>query len=686
MTNLFSTLKYNQATDKFNLVRIEPARFVNDDLTAIGGGKYTITLTGFSVSQVKENDTSLTLSTTGPLIGEYTYDESTSLLTIFPNAAPSTSNAIVVFYYLFYTSGTGSVVTEDPENSATSLRNYEPRISTDPVIENSIKNVLQGILTINGSNLSLINNSGDLNKYLSENDSWYNKQIKIWACIDSTENIQKIFEGSISSVSINMNNVQLNIVDEMAKFDVPAFMGDDKSETYITKDDYTNVYPNALNKAIPFMFGTVSRYTTIPETVTNLTTAQKIDHESLYESVCIDYTTNLTTSTNRTWIACRTSDGSLDFSCTPSNISNADANFTRIDVTAAQAAKFHIGDTFYVLHGVTNYPVRVYYVDRTNNYIYVTKEANIVTNDTIIANDMPTVVVSERETAYYLLYGRDYTITETATSGSNYIYTINLVNNFEANHAGLTILNPGVNKVLFRMKPDATNAAHGNVLKKLIESVGLTVNAASIAAANVTLSSRCNFSIPQFDETDFYPYYKYIELLLGSTFGCIFLNNSFEIEYKLFDTPSSSSTLTDNDILLDSFNMSMNYQDIVTQLIGYNPHYSSNEVTSLAATPSVTEVSNKAIYLHGINNTARFRHILEDMSSRLSDIMNFRSERLVIYNFSTATVNLDSLIGDDFKLEKTGLLGDDTSRIVTLIKVGKNTNSVSISAVDFVGV
>jgi hypothetical protein len=130
----------------------------------------------------------------------------------------------------------------------------------------------------------------------------------------------------------------------------------------------------------------------------------------------------------------------------------------------------------------------------------------------------------------------------------------------------------------------------------------------------------------------------------------------------------------------------MNYQDIVTQLIGYNPHYSSNEVTSLAATPSVTEVSNKAIYLHGINNTARFRHILEDMSSRLSDIMNFRSERLVIYNFSTATVNLDSLIGDDFKLEKTGLLGDDTSRIVTLIKVGKNTNSVSISAVDFVGV
>lgn len=686
MSNNFSTLKSNQATDKFNLVRIEPARFANDDLTDIGGGKYTITLSGFVVSQVKENNTSLSLVTSGPAAGEYTYNESTSLLTIYPNAAPSTTNAIIVYYYLFYTSGEDNVVTEDPENSSTTSRNWESRINLPPSIQNSIKNILAGVLTINGSTLSLVNDSGDLNAYFSENDSWFNKNIKIWACIDSSENIQKVFEGSISKVSININNIILSIVDEMANFDVPAFLGDDKSETYVTKSDYANVDPRRANKPIPFIFGTLSRYTTIPETVTNLTTAEQIDPGSLYESTCIDYTTNLSTTTNREWLACRTADGALDFSCTPSNISNADANFTRLDVTAGEAAKFHIGDTFYVDHSSTNYPVRVYYVDRVNNYVYVTKEATIVTTDTIEANDMPTVIVSERDVAYYLLYGRDYTVTETATSGSNYIYKIVLEDNFEANHAGLTTINPGVNSVLFRMKPDITNAVHGNVLKKLIESVGLTVNSASITTANTTLTSRCNFSIPQFDETDFKPYYRYIELLLGSTFGCIFLNNSFEIEYKLFDTPSSSTTLTDNDILLDSFNMNLDYQDIITQLIGYNFHYSANEVTEMAATPSVTEVSNKAQYLHEINKTVRFRHILEDMSNRLSDIMNFRSERLVIYNFNTVAVNLDSLIGDDLKLEKTGLLGDDSSRIVTLTKAEKNTNSVSISAVDFIGV
>ena len=260
-----------------------------------------------------------------------------------------------------------------------------------------------------------------------------------------------------------------------------------------------------------------------------------------------------------------------------------------------------------------------------------------------------------------------------------------MANNFEANHPGLTVLDTGLYSVLYRIKPDTTNGKHGSVLKTLLESTGLIVNSSSVTTANTSLTSLVNFSIPQFDEGDFAEYFKYIELILSSTFGYIFLNNNFEIEYKLFQAPSSTTEINDGIILKDSLSYRFEFKDIITQLIGYNSHYSANEVTSMSATPSVTVVSNKAKYLHGIDNTTRFRHVLQDMSTRLQDIMDFRSERLVTYDFETANRHLDSLIGDDFKLTTSGLLGDDIERQIKIIKVNKNTDKVSISAIDLIG-
>lgn len=686
MANNFSTLKLNQAVEKFIYVRLEPARYVNDDLTSIGGGKYTIDLSGFFVSQVLQNSTSLTSVTSTPNSGEYYFNESTGLLTIYPTSTPSSTVSIIVYYYLFFTSGSFPTYYEDPEDTMTPLRNWLQRVTQSPPLENSIKNILAGVLTINSSSLSIVNSENDLNVYFGINDSWYNKNIKVWTCIDDPENIQKVFDGTITGVSLDKKTISITIEDLSANLSGPAFMGDAKSETYITFDDYPNIKSDNANKAIPIIFGTVSRYQTIPETITNLTTAEKIDPTSVNEAFVVDYTTNISTSNNRQWIAARTADGYLDFSCTPSAVSNTDPNYTRLTVNSSQIYNFHIGDTFIITYSAVDYYLRVYYVDRVNNYLYTTKQAAISTGAVISAAKIPVVIVSNRrDETYYLLYGRDYTVTETATSGGHYLYKIVLANNFEANHPGLTVLDTGLYSVLYRIKPDTTNGKHGSVLKTLLESTGLIVNSSSVTTANTSLTSLVNFSIPQFDEGDFAEYFKYIELILSSTFGYIFLNNSFEIEYKLFQAPSSTTEINDGIILKDSLSYRFEFKDIITQLIGYNSHYAANEVTSMSATPSVTVVSNKAKYLHGIDNTTRFRHVLQDMSTRLQDIMDFRSERLVTYDFETANRHLDALIGDDFKLTTSGLLGDDTSRQVKLIKVNKNTDKVSISAIDLIG-
>lgn len=683
MPNNFSTLKLNQAVQKFTYIRFEPSRFLNDELVSIGGGKYTATISNLTITNIFENDTQLSLVTGTPLIGEYSYNNITGLLTIYPNSAPSSSNAIVLFQYLFFSSGGPSIIPMNPEDNNSELKFWEQRIKQSPSIEFSIKNILSGILTISGSTISLINNSFDLNYYFGPNYSWYRKKVEVWTCLDATENIQKVFKGVVTGASVAQQTVSINIEDLMSKFSAPALFNDSRSEVYISKSDYPNINGNNANSPIRLMFGTVTKYQTIPETVTGLVDAQKIEPTSLFDAVCVDYTTDLSTSNNRQWIACRTCDGYLDFSCTPSNIDNSNPNYTRMTLTSGQIAKFHIGDTF-VMNG---FYLRILFVDRVNNYIYTTKEAGVVTTNSIQSAIIPTVIVSnKRDEHYYLMYGRDYSVTETTTTGGNKLYKIVLANNFEANHAGLTVLNVGSHSVLFRMKPNTTNAKHGSVIKKILESLGLSVNSSSIITANTSLTSNVNFSIPQFDETDYNQYFKYIELILSSTFGYIFLNNSFEIEYKLFQAPSSINELSDRHVLDNSVTTTIDYKDIVTQLIAYNSHYSASEVVDMSATPSVTVISNKAKYLHDIDNTVRFRHVLEDMTTRLQLIMDYRAERNVIYNFETANVNIDSLIGDDFKLTCSGLLGGEVEKEVKIIRINKSNNKISISAIDLAGV
>lgn len=678
MTNNFSTVKNNQASKKFLLVRLEPARYLNDLLTLDAGGIYQATLSSFVISKVQANGTNLTKVTTVTNSGEWSHNETTGVFRVY--STPSSSNAIVMFFYLFYTGERFRVVYQDPEDDTTTLRDWQPKIEKFPQISSSIENVINGKLSISPSSITIINDSHEFQAYLTGNDSFYNKEIKIWSCLDSTDNIKKNFQGRITSLSLSRTNVQIRFEDNLSVLALPALMGDESTYTYFNLQDNANLDPNKNGRPIPFIFGRVSRYQLLFESVTNLADAKKLDPTSLYEGVCTNFNSNISTTVNREWGLCRTKDGFLDFGFTPSAISQADANFTRLTGTAAQIAKMFIGDTFVITNGGTDYYFRTWYVDRVNNYVYATKNAAVTAGDSVTTNKAPSIVIQTADTTfYYPVYSRDYTATEVATAGGNSYLKITFVNNFEANHSGLGTLDPTFHKVLFRVKPNQSNILHGSVLKYILEKAGLTVNAASVTTANTTLNVNANFSIPQFDENDFHEYYKYIELILESTLGYITLNNSFEIEYNLFSTPSASTELTDTDILRNTFQTNISYKDIIDQIIAYNPHYSSVEATS---TSSDSESSLKAKHLHGISRAVRFRHVLEDITGRLADILDVRKERSAVYEFETKIINIDSILGDQFLLTKDGLLGGDTSKAVKILELAKGVNRSKISVTD----
>ena len=673
----FASVQTNQAINKFLLARMNPARYLNDLLAGPSAGIYTYTAPVL-LNSIEEQGSALTKVTGTPTSGQWSQDESTLVVSVYPAGAPSSSNAIVGYYYLYVTTEKNRVIREDPTSSTDDFRDWEPKIKFWGGLSASVRNVLQGILSISSSSLTIINDSHEIEGFLTDNDSFFQKTIDIWLCLDDVSNIKAIFSGKMTAIEVRDTTYIVRYEDNLSNIAEPALMGDDSQYTYFNLQDYANLNPFDNNKAIPFFFGTLSRYTTEYESVTNLADAQKLAHRSLYLAACTNYTSNISTSVNREWGLGRvSSDGFLDFTHLPSAVDNSDPNFTRFTSSAANVAKMHIGDTF--AHN-SEY-ARVYYVDRTNNYIYTTKLTSPSAAQNIEGNNAPSVTVDDGTTTYYPMYGRDYTASVSATTGGNKYAKITFVNNFEAT-VGVGTLDPTVMQVGFRVKPDITNAKHGSVVNSLLTAAGVTVNSASVTTANSTLAVNCNFSIPYFDEIDYKNYYEYLEDILKSTLGYLRLNDDFEIEYNLFATPSSSDSHTSTEIIKDSFRINIDYKDIVTKIIGFNPHYSAEEIVSQAATPSVTKSNNKAEYLHGINRTTRFRHVLEDMTSRLQDIIDVRSERTALYYFQTANKNMDSLLGDNVQLEIDGILGNVATEDVTLLSINKQFERTSMIATD----
>lgn len=669
----------NQTSKKFSLIRLKPARWLNDDLTDNGDGTYSVTLSGLIIAFVEENGAQLTLSTSTLSAGEYSFTENTGVLTVYPNAAPSSTNAIVGFHYLFYTSQRIRTAGENPEDTTTTTRNWLPRVESSPQIEQSILNIEEGFFEISSSNIVLINDNGEFYSYLKDNDSFYNKEVRVWFCIDSVSNIQKSFRGIITNLNLTSRQVTLEIEDNLSRVSLPATMGDGRKYTYWGTADYASMYREQAGTFIPFFFGRTSRYKTLSDSKSDLPDAIKLDYESLYNAVCTNYSTTINGSNNRVWGLGRVSSYGLEQNIHSVQTSyHGSSNYTRF--TIATHSSIFVGDTGSAI-GSPNAQARVILVDSDNSFIYTTKLS--AQNYSSLTFNGVSIVVNQTTVNYYPIEGRDYTIlTETTDASNSYVY-IQFINSFETNLSGMSFLDPSSHTVSFRIKPKHEQATHGKVLKYMLDKVGgLTSNATSFDTADTNLVSNVAFSVPNFDEADFNNYTKYFGDLLSSTFGYLRLNNSFEVEYKLFETPADSTSITQYDIILDEYSVEIDYKDIVDEIIAFNPHYSSVDHESTSGV-STKEIRTK--YLHGIDKTIRFRHVLESMSTRLTSIFNSRKERKAKYFLTTKTKNLDTIIGEDFNLTYKIISGDST-RSMKIVSLNKGPGAAEIILDDYMSV
>ena len=680
----FATEKTLQTSSKATLVRFKPARDISDDMSALSGTG-TATFAFDNVQAITVDGTAYTKVSGTPSAGEFSFNEDTKLITIEFSAA---STAVIVSYYIFVTSGDAINWHEDPEDTATSLRFWEARVRGQPIIASQIEDIYEGVMAVSGSTISLINTDKLYNKYLGDGDSFYKRNVDIWVALNGPENIQKLFQGKVTEISLDERIVTLKVKDNLQGLSEPAHFTNETFRTHYNFDDYANLDPAAQGEPVRFAFGTVTQHN-YRSTGTLLTGSYydlELIPQSMLKAVNTSYSENISTSTNRDWGCCNAIK-QISTNDTIATVDNTAGGYTKITLTS-KTAELWIGDQFRAT-GSGTYHGEVLNIDHATPEIYVTKTAGLTVGDTLTVLWPSAVVVYEAstDTSFYLRPFRDFIQSLAAVVGSDFEYlTINLVNNFEANHAGLTTLDPSQHEVYYMTHPGLSQTGsndHSKIMQTICENAGLTINSASFTQAQTDRDVQANFTIPTRDQSDYGTYLEYAGKLCQSVFGYLRINNNFEVEYKIFSAPTGGTTFTDDDILANTFRIEIEYEDVTAQIVANNRHYYSTEATrDSAATPTKTKGFTRPRHLHDNLNVFNLDHFAEEINDVADDLGALKAQRKAIYSFQTKTAHLDALIGDVAKLEKSGLLGTKTSTDVIIIGLEKSVDGVIVRCMD----
>jgi hypothetical protein len=676
------------ASERFMLVRIEPRRIV--DLVDEGSDIWSATFP-YPISKVEINGVALTRVDTLSGDMQFTFNESTGALTIQFDE-PETDWYCVVTYFLFYTGTRYRVVSQDPEDDTTPLREWQAKIVSYPPLGEAFTDILSGVFSIQDTSLDLINDDGEFSQYLSDEDSFKNAVVSVWLCVDTVENIKRVFQGLVTSIEMSKTRVAVRCANSFQVFNQTATMGRRNEDFEITAKT-PDISQNDVGKIIPLFLG---KDTYFKFKFTNDSTRVV----EANEAICASYSTSKTTSTNRAWLLGDSpspiqtqSFGTLDYVSgftfgqrqairwsTFSNVNLGDTLKIQWDNGGLKTAYWFVTDMRQDGSGSTAANMRIGY--KTNDVSASMNDSNFVQ---IYPQKSICVVITDGVNFYYPFHERDYTVTETDFPyGSPPLkrLSITFANNFEASISGLTTLDPDIHRVLFRITLPSLN--HGQALKELVNRAGLPDDGGFNTGANASLVAPVQFQIPNIDEQQPNSYLKYCQDILKGTLGYLRINDNAQAQYLLADTPSGSETRNDVLILQGSMNVGIEYQDIATHITPYNPHNQDQlETSALTLSPALSQTSDRARYLHKVDNTNRIKHPFKFVDNILPRLMAVYSNRRATYTFKTATADIETKLGDDLTIDSNLVVG---SGEVKVTEVQKSTSNLTIKATDLLGI
>jgi len=693
------------ASSRFILARLKPAIDVTDDLDSLGGNLYSITFSDKRyVDSVVFDGTTVSSSVSSPSSNnEWSYDISTGLLTVYSTTTPSSTHPITAYYYLFFSNNPSAQYHLTPTDTSSELVCWEPRIEVNFSVKESISDILGGVLSYTATDLRISNIDQAYTPYLSRVNSFKRKDLDVWFDVNGT--ITLMFAGLTNKFSSTKDRISFKNLNKISLLDKTATFGDDTEGTYFTKANYTYIDPKRDGKAIPIVFNRCpqkwDRNGPIVDSIYNECDSLNID--SLLRATCDSYGESVATSTkNRKWKLCKNfvsgwvnqTFGTVS-SVTLNGSSSADismdglSNVPRLNVSTTTAHNIDIGDTIKLLYSSTTYYGIVIQVSSANFKLVITHPVIAIPgSDTawsgVTFTVLPKMGIVIRQLSdnkiYFPIYGYDYTINQVTTSNTNYIKTLTFVNNFEARTglSGLNEISPKDHDIGFNFTPPATTTnQHDKLLDKII-----TTATSDTLSFDGTLDCEIQMSIPSIDEKELGTYRHYAEKILKTTAGYLFYDkDNSRFSYDIFTTPSSTDKRSENEIIKDSFSIVSDSDDFVTDATFIN--VDSTSKYSIPPTDlAYLETSDEQIkQLQGEVNFKTIKHSASDVSDVSARLKQLHFRVTNRYKFSTATLDLDTNIGDQLLIEHSQLLsGAETS--VTVLSTEKSIDKTTLIVSD----
>jgi hypothetical protein len=689
----FTSEKENIESDKFFLVYIQPARYLTDDLVSIGSNKYTVTFP-FTVDSIEENGTAMTLVSNPTSSGEYAVSGTT--ITIYTT---DTTRHYVAFHSLYFTERVYRYIQSDPLTPSGAVVEWLPQVlkGDSIAVEASIEGALSGLVQYKPTTIQLININASLNVYFGPNDSFFNKVIKIWLCIDNSSNIKLMFDGTISSISLG-DVVSFQAKDSLLNFEKTLTMGDDLDEVYLASTTIAGLgqfNTTEEGKPILFAFGrSVGRSYTGKLSGVPFTANTYFDDTYMVEALTADLD-----GTTDAVVCFRCLDGLADMapSFTPSAVVTPSPGFYRLTVTTTTASYIDKGDIIWYESGGTIYTATIHVVDRNTGYLYIYALGSFSGTSTAYNHAVGSILYGrDAERGFDALDLTSYVVGENpflreygTTAGGNKLITVDAPVDVVVNGSSVAF-DPTEHKLYFHARLKDTTTKHGEVLKAIIDSTGSITNASSFTTADSTLDERVLFTVPYRGSSDIGDTRTYIEDILKSTFSYLTFNSSREIVYKLWDAPTSGGVRDDYNIIRGSSSYEISYRDISQKIVATNDNiswivYGTDAAGITQAYPDYSDESSKAFYIQDNDRILTIKHLLEEFDVVGPRILAAKAEPITTYSWESVGTDLEVEPGDDLTLEFK-LLGSESSVNLKVLSTRKTSKKTTIIASELKGI
>lgn len=593
----------------------------------------------------------------------------------------------IMEYFIFFTDTRGKYAAYNL-SSGFDVVYWEARLSPDLSFEFSQSNNLQGLLSISSAPISLKNQDLYLNSFLTENDTFSNREVKCWSCDGSVGDNKVEFIGVIRGVSVSDNECVFTIADPLAKLDNVYVDGLPKTALDLATSGSYFIRIEDVAKPVSRLLGKISSFSYLGKYTAQTIDVPWMSPEKMINCTNINFNNVPLATNNRHW--------SVGFGPSSATTQQRDvtavANYTSGTFSATKftidAALGPISEWLPIGTCIVNngqYGI-VYESNATEAYVWPHNASFSAAAD-IIRHKVISVIIEQDGVLYYPLAGRDYTCQIGAAGDLQIVF----VNVFEAALSMATTLNPFEDQVYAVMMNDDADNKSSEIVNTLLIDARMTVNATFAPDQTPAWTdAELAITIPFPGQSAFPSFREVVELCLKSSMSFLYFDQSGYLRYKSFmQDIQTDPTLTDNQSGFDVQNQinQSNSKGFSVRLDLWDLYGGASFDFSHCKMYYSWIIQYQMVKdFYQTENLYEVETVIDPTRASTSDFLDSYAAlvmgRSAIFSVTALAEHMGLYIGDDIEMSRRLIQGQAAEATLRVVSLSKSVNEVRMDLMD----